>query len=510
MRRQERVKSMHKRKRGALLAQLLALMCLLGGCAGQVEERPLAAKDAASIKPGAEAPLADSASDLDVVQMLYFINQEGTALVPVSRKETVSGAQTNLRAALDALLQGPSEDEKEAFWPDIEGVHASAGLRVSGRFAEVDLPSRYRLLPPETLYVVRQAVAETVCAAGADSVSVLVGGREEGLDLAATLPAGVFTRVSGMELASRYALFEDEKRGGEPFVRMAVIYLPSADGQLLFPVLRNVSCASATPVECLYALLAEMGRTDSRSEETAAIPAPLSYLEEMPDVVRTGDGAYRIIRLHFADSLTGALSAAGCPLPIYLAAMTETLMGFVPGVDGLQITIGRRVLTELSFEAQGKSARFADGVLTRSSLPDLLGAYQTVYVPDGESGRLRRSSVPVPAGKATDARRMLENSILSLQQSRLLPDTLDGQDIYAIRTERSDFVVNLSERFRDVLLGMPERQAAMAVYAMVNTMTEGRRQKGVVFFFAGKQVDGFAGGMTLRGRMLRNPGIVKQ
>ena len=174
------------------------------------------------------------------------------------------------------------------------------------------------------------------------------------------------------------------------------------------------------------------------------------------------------------------------------------------------MTIGRQVLTELTFPGEGQRIRFADGILTRSSLPDLLGAYQTVYVPDSGTDRLRRDSVPVPAGKANDARFMLENSIAALQQAQLLPETLDGQDIYAIRTERSDFVVNLSERFRDALLGMPERQAALAVYAMVNTMTEGRRQQGMVFFFAGRQVDGFAGGLTLRGRMLRNPGMVKQ
>lgn len=46
------------------------------------------------------------------------------------------------------------------------------------------------------------------------------------------------------------------------------------------------------------------------------------------------------------------------------------------------------------------------------------------------------------------------------------------------------------------------------VYSMVNTMTQGRSQQSVIFFFDGEQLDELSGGLCMRGRLTRNPGMV--
>ena len=48
----------------------------------------------------------------------------------------------------------------------------------------------------------------------------------------------------------------------------------------------------------------------------------------------------------------------------------------------------------------------------------------------------------------------------------------------------------------------------MAVYAMVNTLTEGENASKVQFFFEGEQVETLAGALEMRGAFVRNPGMV--
>ena len=53
-----------------------------------------------------------------------------------------------------------------------------------------------------------------------------------------------------------------------------------------------------------------------------------------------------------------------------------------------------------------------------------------------------------------------------------------------------------------------------AVYAMVNTLTEfagtdGTPQR-VAFFFDGSQRESLAGGVEMRGELVRNPGMVEE
>ena len=53
----------------------------------------------------------------------------------------------------------------------------------------------------------------------------------------------------------------------------------------------------------------------------------------------------------------------------------------------------------------------------------------------------------------------------------------------------------------------PEQERA-AVYAMVNTLTEGMGALQVQFFFEGEQVSTLAGALEMRGTFVRNPGMV--
>ena len=193
-----------------------------------------------------------------------------------------------------------------------------------------------------------------------------------------------------------------------------------------------------------------------------------------------------------SDALETALDAAGLTLDTYMAMLTDTLMGFVPGVEGLRVMIGGRMAANLA---------------TRSDFEGCVGAPATLYVMDGTG--LSRVQRVLPQALTDDARARL-GALMELGEEDLfaLPDGLTQEDILAVHAGEETIAVNLSGRFRDALAALAPAQERAAVYAMVNTLTEGTRASRVAFFFEGEQVQTLAGGLEMRGTFLRNPGMV--
>ena len=506
MSRKKAVSGMAKR---ALLCVLMLCACgLLCGCGEVITERPEETADPSAIPAAAEVPLEDGIQVTETEEILYFLNEDGSRLVPVVRTFVAAGRNARLNALISAELNGPLDGERGAYWPETDGKAFT--LTVSDQYAEVDLPSSYRALDPEALYAVRRAVAETLCSAGMSHVLVLVGGREEGVDLAGTMPAGTFGRTSDLDIESAYAELEDQRTAQEAFTGSAAVYLPTVDGRLLYPTVRSVTCESASRLPCLYALLEEMGRDMQLALLADRVPAPLDYVEESPDIVRTEDGAYLVIRLTFQEELREALAEDGISLYVYAGMLTDTLMGFVPGVDGVEILIGGSRIREFKAEdtPDGSALTVCDEPLTRSLFASLLAAPVTLYVRGYDEDKLSEKRVLIPASE-NGARAILEELIRLPASESALPSGMTAEDILAVRLEQENAVLNLSENTFSLLQEMQTRDAALAVYAIVNTLTEAGGERGAVFFFDGQQKDGFADGIVLRGRLLRNPGIVE-
>lgn len=480
-------------RRAALAAGLTALLLLLlGGCVSQVSERELADLSAAEIKADVPAPAQDGEQSYDMRCTLYFLSEDGGRLIPVTRSVTVEGGKSRAQAALDALLAGPEAGEDGAAWPDLGTVRGERLLEVSCGVATVDLPARVRTLSQEMLYAVRMAIANTLTEfAEISYVNVLIGGREEGLDLGATLPVGTITRVDDLDVGARYSRLHEQRLSPGGVTLLTTLYFPAAQGGLLLPEVRSIAYAQVSPIEYLYTLLEELGKGAGLTLCAQDVPAPMDYIEEMPEIVRTEDG-YLAIELRMSDALETALDAAGLTLDTYMAMLTDTLMGFVPGVEGLRVMIGGRTAADLT---------------TRSDFEGCVGAPATLYVMDGTG--LSRVQRVLPQALTDDARARL-GALMELGEEDLfaLPDGLTQEDILAVYAGEETIAVNLSGRFRDALAALAPAQERAAVYAMVNTLTEDTRASRVAFFFEGGQVQTLAGGLEMRGTFLRNPGMV--
>ncbi|MDO5299202.1 MAG: GerMN domain-containing protein [Clostridia bacterium] len=500
-------------RRAALWCILLPLLFVLSGCVSQVTQRSMEDLSGTEIKPSMSAPWEDGWDPGTQRVTLYFLSEDGEHLSAVTREVTLQDGSSRAYAALSALLDGPQEGERGVSWPDLGTARPERLLEVSGGVATVDLPARARTLSQEELYAVRLAIADTLTEFKEISyVNVLVGGREEGLDLGATLPVGTFTRVEDMEALARYNRLYELRQSSQGVTLLTTLYFPSADGAMLLPEVRSVAYSVVSPIEFLYTLLEELGKGANHSLAAGAIPAPMQYIEEMPEITRTEDGAYRAIDIRFSAALDDALAEAGLTRGIYLAMLTDTLMGFVPGVEGIRVTIGSEVVTALSAEQTpaGVPLEFAQTLATRADFVGYAGAPATLYTQDGESGGLRRVQRVLPQERQDDPRERLAALIrLSGEDGAVcLPGGLTEADILAVHVGADAIAVNLSQNFAGALSALSHKRERSAVYAMVNTLTEGMDASRVIFFFEGEQVSALAGGLEMRGAFVRNPGMV--
>ena len=283
----------HKKRGLALLLMLtLALLC---GCEGTVSERPMEDISALTIEPGADAPTADTFADQTQTVTLYLLSSNGERLVPVPIEVTMREGESLAQAALTALLAGAKLERTDASWP-MSGEGRAPTLSVSAGIATVNLPAKYRALEPQTLFAVRQAVADTLGSlSGVTSVNVLVGGREEGLDLGATTPVGTLTRVDDLDVQGRYKRLDEQRLSGAGYTRLTTLFFPSADGRLLLPAVRTLSYdAGAAPIDCLYTVLEALGSVAADALMMRHVPEPMGYIAEMPEIVRMEGGEQRI------------------------------------------------------------------------------------------------------------------------------------------------------------------------------------------------------------------------
>lgn len=493
----------HKKRGLALLLMLtLALLC---GCEGTVSERPMEDISALTIEPGADAPTADTFADQTQTVTLYLLSPNGERLVPVSTEVTMRAGESLAQAALTALLAGAKLERTDASWP-MSGEGRAPTLSVSAGIATVNLPAKYRALEPQTLFAVRQAVADTLGSlSGVTSVNVLVGGREEGLDLGATTPVGTLTRVDDLDVQGRYKRLDEQRLSGAGYTRLTTLFFPSADGMLLLPAVRTLSYdAGAAPIDCLYTVLEALGSVAADALMMRHVPEPMGYIAEMPEIVRM-EGGEQAIEIRFSGELTRALADADLPLGVYLGMLTRTLMGVVPGVDGVHVLIDGAAVTALDAEKtpDGEALAFKNELMQSDDFLSWIGAPVIVYDGAEQSGKLIRARCLMRESEQNQTRARLETLI-----ARWNEDAVSAADILAVSTEAKNVVVNLSGGFAAWLQTLDGDAAREKVYSMVNTMTQGRSQQSVIFFFDGEQLDELSGGLCMRGRLTRNPGMV--
>jgi len=500
---------------------LILTACLaMEGCTTGISA--LDKKAAATLPPAAvsyAAPTGDVNQKTVENILIYVPNNAGTRLIAVSQKVQVQASRHPAEEALKTLFSFNGSDEASKLGGDtVLQLSGKNPVEISGDTACVNLSASALTLTHEQLYVVCQAITNTLAQWGdIRYVNVLVGSMQPGLDVGATVPAGCFT-PSGDTIdelitsakamaASQYARFS----------MTAAIYYPAAAGKGVLAEARTVSFEDRSKEGMIRALLTVLSQGPQNLEAAAASSDLIRYLESVTVEDIAVSGGQRAV-LRFAQGFNEAILNAGIPRSVMMASLALTVLSFVPGLNGITVYAGNELITSVipgaTYQGTGERIDFENGVIRRNDLSSFILSTCRLYLA-GENGKLTAVTRPVPYYETRSARYLTDclmqgsQSQDSIQAGAVFPDGMGDQDLLGVAIEEGVLLLNFSSRLIDLCSGYTAEKEKQLIYSIVNTLTELDSVRSVCIFVDGKQPETLAGSISLPGVFMRNGSIVR-
>ena len=435
-----------------------------------------------------DAPTGDTNQETAQSVLLYVPSAAGTRLIAQTEKIVLSAARHPAEATLRRLFAFAGNDSAQSLSPDVTLQLSTVNpVEISGDTATVNLAASALSLSHSDLYVVCQAIANTLTQWGdIRYVNVLVSSIQPGLDVGASVPAGCFAANAADTIDAM--LTASQTQSAAPADRRislnATLYYPTYSGKGILAETRTLSFAGRDKGEMIKTLLSALSQGAQTLGNTPAMPDLSVYLTEAPAVQEIAVSGGQCAVLRFTQSFNDVLIAAGIPRSVMMAALTYTLTTFVPGLSGVTAYIGDELVSVVVpggvYEGADEPVNFQNGVMRRSDFSHFLLSNCTLYFSDG-------------AGHLTT----------------VLPDTLGDADVLGLGLSGTTLLLNLSQHAAADMAQVEPASERLMVYALVNTLTELRGVSGVCFFFAGAQRDTLAGVIYWPGVFLRDGSIVQ-
>lgn len=477
-----------------LAAIFLVLLCVsLTGCAPAPKPAP-----SVTLPPVAEdivAPVGDAALAYAGPVALYLPSRDGQRLICQYETVALHHGRHPAEAVARALLAHPGNAEVLPLGGDVTlQLAASDPIELSGEVCTVNLTPSALQLDHDAFYTACQGLAATLCELpGIHAVNVLVAGESISLDAADCLPVGCVSPRVGVELpvlwsqmaARRTPVGDDPSQN--PLTAAAILYFPLSSGDGIVCEARTLSFPGQSPEQLTLGLMDALAAGPVRSPDAAALPSASSLLASAPEARRLDSGG-RTLTLHFVPELEERLSASNVDFACFLAALTDTLTGFVPSVTAVCMDVGGQPLTSVYNAALG-SLLFPDGVVKREDFSAYPRMRTTLYLP--LDGHLKRVSRSLPDDDAFHPRTLLRALMTAPSAAEreagfapLLPEGLSDADILGLSVVEDTLLVNLSARTAEAIRVSGLDQHLMC-RGLVSALCEQMGTRRVRFFFGG-------------------------
>ncbi len=491
----------------SLLALLAAVAIGLSGCVWGKQE-PEAANELQLPEPSEEPEnmiLGETLSNSFNEIALYFASQDGTSFSTVNRSILTDAGQCLPEAAVKALLEYGAE----------RGIRGIGDTQVLGceyacGTATIILSIDARnVQTPMELLALETSIGNTLLDIdGVQAANVLIGNVSESFCL---LPLGIQTEhVSSV--TALYAQLQAERdrlsqMDSEPIERQALLYFPTSTGDWLVPELRDIS---AQTDEFAVALIEALKEGPLR--ETCAIPSipeGVELLDGKP-AIQTLPSGERALDLNFSSTLANYLAFSGLDVWELAGSITLTMCSFMPDLDAVRIMVNGDPIT--TCELGENILRFQKGLIHRRDFSGRIGSAATLYLVDDE-GNLQPVRRAVSMRSALSLRSLLGELFGYSGDSEAplrfpLPQNVYPEDLLGVQISGGIARINLSGNFYRSCQTLNAREERSLVYAMVNTLCQMDRIRGVRFYVEGRAADTLAGGIYLKSVLLPNPGII--
>lgn len=486
----------------AYLAALMALCLLLSGCAPASLLPPGGEEEATLPEPTEEQmtpALGDQTAAYEQEVRLYYPTADGRDLAAVTRTLSVTGDKPLERQTLELLL---SETPTGLLSAAPEGTTIRS-LTLSCGVATVDLLLNAEA-DEQTVLRMQAAIANTLASLpGVEAVNLLLDGRKTALR---GLSAGL-TRLNESSLSAQWSqlLADEELMSNASITREAAVYYAGREGEWLAPQIRTVTLSGGNALGDLISFLAE---APEESFLRAVLPDE-SLLAEQPKLLTTAAGE-RIVKVVLDANAVAALESRGVsPWQVY-AALTLTLTGFVPELDGVCVYVGEGLLLKAA-GPQGELV-FPGGVMHREDFTGFVGERLTVWQTGGD-GLLAQSARLIPLEETPITARRLVSATLAgpnAWETGLTPVAPEGatdQMLLGVSIEEGCATLNLSSGFYEACAALTAEQERNLAYALVNGLCTLPTVHCVRFQRDGQAVEYLAGSIYLRSPLIPSPGL---
>ena len=494
------------RRQTALLALLLTLALLLGGCVrGQETRSPLEISLPVPSDEPENMILGESVSGAMTEVALYQAAPDFSGFSTVTQSLRTEVGESLPEAAARALLvMGSGLGSMAASDVKLLGFEYACGTAT----ANLSIDAR-NVTSPQALLAMEAAIGNTLLGIdGVRGVNVLVGGVSEGC---CQLPLGVQTQpIQSVTAAYAQTQAESDRLSqpdAAPVQRQALLYFPTDSGEWLVPELRGVSAGA----EGFEAALIEALKSGPRDEAcaVASIPEGAELMEGGPQIETLGTGE-RVLSLNFSSTLANYMAFSGLEVWELAGSVTLTMCSFLPELDAVRIMVNGEPITMCAIG--DVILQLPDGLMRRGDFAGRVGSVATLVLLDS-GDQLTRVERPVSTRSALSAKSLLtelfsftgiEGDLYRLPVSQ----PLSTEDVLGVQVVGGVARVNLSANFYRSCQSLSPRAERDLVYAMVNTLCELGGIRAVRFYIEGRAADTLAGSIYLRSALMPNPGLI--
>ncbi|HWQ57902.1 MAG TPA: GerMN domain-containing protein [Clostridia bacterium] len=533
-------------KKGIRLVSLSLALVLIApmfaACSQEADYPPALPESTATPPPAGDGAEADFTAEL------YFVSEDGRKLYPEEHTLAYGTGTSRAEAAIDGLLAGPESALLRRSVP--EGLyleHVELSLDVCNVYFTGEFPAEIR-----SWLTARAAIAATVYAAeGIESVNVFFNGVEPGYN---ARPLGAISRVSDAldvylkNMEQEYEVIPTQTQGEAVayethaatlyFTDVSRMLLVARTAELTYPV----NASAADMVRLLFNKLLAGDSAGGENSLEPVLPAGISIVGApefyyyggkasltpgSPAVSPTPGANWEestetdappesppvpqdIEKIYILD-LTLGYGPQGADIEELLmcAALTMTLTSYIPGLDGVRISI---------LEQGGTRRPLCEDYFERTDFRGVVGCGVTLYYPDEEGLALLEATRIVPSASVYDPELRLRELLAGPADPGVAYAAFTADDLAGVYVSNGTAVVDwkagFSEKLREMIATADspipgERRELMFVYGVINTLAELPYVERVWMLEDGKKLGAIAE-LYLGNPLVKSPGLVSE
>lgn len=492
-----------------LFILLLCIILLTSGCTSIglpiTDSQPGVTLPPANVKYA--APIGDAALEYSEPCIIYLPNHDGISLTPLEVEVTFSLVRPAAESIVRALLaHGGTKEASSLGGPVRLSLYGANPVEISRDVATVNLSASALKLDREQLYIVSQAIANTLTQLNKiNYVNILVVDKPVGLDIANALPMGALKQAAFKDLGAVYEQLLSRKVSANqsnttpPLSADVTLFFPLQNSDGLVCEARSVSFANQMPATMIKSLLRALasGPNDSSISSTP-LPLLADLLTKEPVVCEKAGTGGNIISLDFAPNLDDMLEAYDVSRRQCAASICYTLTSFFPNIAGIEFSINGQPVSQIISENKTEKE---EGIYLRPDFSEMIYDYCTLYFAERESGKLVPTERAIAYYQCSNPRVLLcelakgpkpGDSIKELVPV-MKEDGITDTTILGFSISNGILLANFAPSFATLGKTFTSEEERTFVYALVNTLCSVEKTKSVCFFKSGTQFDGFSG-----------------